>query len=206
MATLSDDTPVEAAMMNGHAKHFFVWAIAFILVAAYGLATGALSATPRCGTERWDVKTLADAAASLINFTPVASTVDALNAVAVPGAPQLHTPRWNVERQAYTIKGTLGGYKYEADRDFHVVVKGAAATMIVEFPDPGCTGALKHAEMAKARADFVTLFGQPGPRFHRVPGHQTITVTGVLFFDLLHGQTGVAKNGAELHPVLAVTR
>jgi hypothetical protein len=27
-------------------------------------------------------------------------------------------------------------------------------------------------------------------------------VTGVAFFDFLHGQTGVAPNGIELHPVL----
>jgi hypothetical protein len=27
-------------------------------------------------------------------------------------------------------------------------------------------------------------------------------VTGVAFFDYLHGQTGVAPNGIELHPVL----
>jgi hypothetical protein len=28
-------------------------------------------------------------------------------------------------------------------------------------------------------------------------------VTGVALFDFLHGQTGVARNGIELHPVLA---
>jgi hypothetical protein len=27
-------------------------------------------------------------------------------------------------------------------------------------------------------------------------------ITGVAFFDFLHGQTGVAPNGIELHPVL----
>jgi hypothetical protein len=27
-------------------------------------------------------------------------------------------------------------------------------------------------------------------------------VTGVAFFDFLHGQTGVAPNGIKLHPVL----
>jgi hypothetical protein len=28
------------------------------------------------------------------------------------------------------------------------------------------------------------------------------TVTGVAFFDFLHGQSGVPPNGIELHPVL----
>jgi hypothetical protein len=27
-------------------------------------------------------------------------------------------------------------------------------------------------------------------------------ITGVAFYDFLHGQTGVAPNGIELHPVL----
>jgi hypothetical protein len=27
-------------------------------------------------------------------------------------------------------------------------------------------------------------------------------VTGVAFFDFLHGQTGAAPNGIELHPIL----
>jgi hypothetical protein len=33
----------------------------------------------------------------------------------------------------------------------------------------------------------------------------TATVTGVGFFDIIHGQTGVAPNGIELHPVLRVS-
>ena len=32
-----------------------------------------------------------------------------------------------------------------------------------------------------------------------------VQVTGVLFFDFLHGQTGVAPNGIELHPILQIT-
>jgi hypothetical protein len=31
-----------------------------------------------------------------------------------------------------------------------------------------------------------------------------VRVTGVGFFDFLHGQTGVAPNGIELHPVLKI--
>jgi hypothetical protein len=32
---------------------------------------------------------------------------------------------------------------------------------------------------------------------------QRATVTGVAYFDFQHGQTGVAPNAIELHPVLA---
>jgi hypothetical protein len=31
-----------------------------------------------------------------------------------------------------------------------------------------------------------------------------VTVDGVLFFDVLHGQTGVVKSGVELHPVIGI--
>ena len=31
-----------------------------------------------------------------------------------------------------------------------------------------------------------------------------VTVTGIAFFDPLHGQEGVAPNGIELHPVLMI--
>jgi hypothetical protein len=34
---------------------------------------------------------------------------------------------------------------------------------------------------------------------------QRVTVIGVGFFDRLHGQTGVAPNGIELHPILSLT-
>jgi cellulase/cellobiase CelA1 len=31
-----------------------------------------------------------------------------------------------------------------------------------------------------------------------------IKINGIFFFDFKHGQTGVAKNGGELHPVLHI--
>lgn len=33
---------------------------------------------------------------------------------------------------------------------------------------------------------------------------QRVTVTGVLLFDKLHGQRGVAPNGVEMHPLLSL--
>lgn len=40
--------------------------------------------------------------------------------------------------------------------------------------------------------------------FHRLSKRMNATVTGVAFFDFLHGQTGVADNGIELHPVTSI--
>jgi hypothetical protein len=39
-----------------------------------------------------------------------------------------------------------------------------------------------------------------GDKYRSLSG--TATVSGVIFFDFLHGQRGVAPNGIELHPVL----
>jgi hypothetical protein len=38
----------------------------------------------------------------------------------------------------------------------------------------------------------------------RLEPNVPVSVTGVAFFDTLHGQEGVAKNGIELHPLLAI--
>lgn len=174
-----------------------------ILALAMPLNAGATGAA--CGTERWNVKTLTDPAASTVDFTPKPATVEQLTSLQVPGPIILHTPRYPAERQTYQISAGLVGFKLETDSDIHVVISGpSGATMIAEIPDPGCIGTLKQAEMRKARTDFIQLFGQPTKKFTRVTGSPRLTVTGVLFFDLLHGQTGVAKNGVELHPVLEV--
>ena len=35
--------------------------------------------------------------------------------------------------------------------------------------------------------------------------HRTVDVRGIGFMDPVHGQTGVAPNGVELHPVIGIT-
>lgn len=64
--------------------------------------------------------------------------------------------------------------------------------MITEAPLPACAPratALRRTQMAEARAAV-------GLCDHAV-------ITGVAFFDFQHGQTGVAPNAIELHPILA---
>jgi hypothetical protein len=41
--------------------------------------------------------------------------------------------------------------------------------------------------------------------FTRLEPNVPVSVTGVAFFDDLHGQEGVARNGIELHPIFAIT-
>jgi hypothetical protein len=57
--------------------------------------------------------------------------------------------------------------------------------------------------MSRARAAFVAACGAPTTSFRRLSG--TATITGVGFFDQIHGQEGAAPNGIEFHPVVAFT-
>jgi hypothetical protein len=77
--------------------------------------------------------------------------------------------------------------------------------MIAEIPLPACVspgpGPLR-AGIATARQECEARY-QPGPSIQQV--NVPVTVTGVGFFDFLHGQYGVTPNGIELHPVLNIT-
>jgi hypothetical protein len=178
-----------------------------LLPAKYTPDTVQAAQVPDSGKERWSVKVLRDPDAHLINFTPKTATVEQLSALPAPFTtrPKLSdTTRYPAERQVYSVTAQAVGFKYEADEDIHFVIKGASgSTMIVEFPDPSQSAkGIKGPQAAAARAACVKLFGQPAA-WRKLSGK--VTVTGVLFFDVKHGtpQTGVAKNGVELHEVLA---
>jgi hypothetical protein len=186
-------------------------------------ATGTSQAQPQtierpgvhyCAVFRWDVKTLTDPKADQVSPTVVDTTVhDLVNlpfAVHVP----LHLPRAGgptfapVELTTYRIAAKLEGWKISADDgDIHLVVHDPTTdeSMIVEFPDPKCTGkanGVQRTEMTDAR--HAVEQSCPGSTlrtsFHTLSGEATIT--GVVFFDKKHNQTGVALNGIELHPAL----
>ena len=56
----------------------------------------------------------------------------------------------------------------------------------------------------RARRGFISLFGVPHFYFRPADAGQMVEVTGVGFFDRVHGETGQAPNGIELHPVLGL--
>ena len=99
-------------------------------------------------------------------------------------------------------------YAQEGDSDLHVVLQGeTGATIIVEFPDAASCAPLSHAPglMQKAREAFLQLVhDRPTSSFKHLQRPIPVTVVGPLFFDKVHGQVGVAPNGAEIHPVLRV--
>jgi hypothetical protein len=156
-----------------------------------------------CGVERWAVKTGMDPDAAKVdqeNIVP--SSVEALSALPVPHNPTARvTP---TETSVFSVHATLTRIKLESDdSDYHLVLDdGQGRTMIVEIPSTDCIGSSPFkAAIGEVRAQVFTRF-HPGPSFKTTRGE--VTVTGVGFFDRIHGQTGVASNGIELHPVLSI--
>lgn len=159
----------------------------------------------RCGIERWDVKTLTDPAAPQVNFTPKPATVEDLAALPVPAGFGPDAARLAPELQTYMVTATLVEFKEEADSDFHLVIQGASGqSMIAEIPHANCAqGSRVLVQISAARTHFIDKLGQPSPTSW-TRANAPITLTGVLFFDVPHGQTGVALNAVELHPILEV--
>lgn len=179
-----------------------------------GAANGTLpvKAAVPCGVERWAVKTLADPEGlDLPTSSPRLTTVAQLRAIKPPTRSQLDAAKKTrltlVEISAYEVKAEVVGYKLEADEDYHVVIADPGkldATMIAEIPAPGCVPKVLAAEFSGLRADFDRFVGTPTKRYRKLARPVELTLHGVGFFDFLHGQTGVAPNGVELHPVIGI--
>ena len=161
-----------------------------------------------CGTERWAVKTLSDEEADCVNFTPKHTTVSWLVAQQRPEHLREQGRSGSIECQVWELTAQLVEFKAENDGDFHIVLadlEKPSVTMIVEFPDLSCAGVCDsphRAEIVRARESFTQVFGLPPKRFQRPTQPAMVTITGVGFFDFKHGQTGLAPNGVEIHPVI----
>ena len=157
-----------------------------------------------CGVERWSVKTGTDAGARAVNQGyHFPTTVSRLDALTPPGSLPAGSRVRPVETTVYTLDATLLRYKQEADSDYHLVLTDGQNTMIGEIPAAYCTGANSAflAGIRTARYQFSQHYRVEN-RFRYTHAH--VRITGVGFFDFPHGQSGVAPNAIELHPVLEV--
>jgi hypothetical protein len=144
------------------------------------------SAALACGVERWQVKTLQDRPRLL----PTRSTIIA-HLVKLPRPVSLPATRLPFERHVFSLIATVTLARPEPDGDLHLVLNQGVRHMIAEAPSPSCTyraTPLRRRQMAKARR-AVRLCARA-------------RVVGVAFWDFFHGQTGVAPNAIELHPIL----
>jgi hypothetical protein len=183
-------------------------ALAAILAVASDDSSAMTTALPKCGVARWDVKTLSDPAAGKVNYKPRATTIRTLRRKQPTVNISLLTPRLKgtVEMRVWRLRNVqLIEAGRADDKDIHLVIRDSRRrTMIVEFPDPDCSGAAlskKRAVMRQARASLIAACGHIPTKFVDLRGRATIE--GVGFFDEVHRQNGVAPNGVELHPVLS---
>jgi hypothetical protein len=140
-----------------------------------------------CGVEAWPQKVLTDPGAGrALRPAPMATTIAQIGAL----------PR-TARRRAYSVEGQVQAVKREADGDLHVIIAHGDFWMIVELPNPACVPAESKAIAAIRRAWLQAADLRVGQRVRAV---------GMLFFDRLHGQSGAAPNGAELHPLFSIRR
>jgi hypothetical protein len=140
-----------------------------------------------CGVERWTVKTLQD------RPTLLAAKVTTIAFLTSRPAPaSLPTTRLPFERHIYTVTAAVTLVRAESDGDFHLVLSDGSRTMIAESPEADCNSGATPARITQMQTARAALRLCSKAR-----------VTGVAFFDFKHGQTGVAPNAIELHPVLA---
>jgi hypothetical protein len=98
----------------------------------------------------------------------------------------------------------LTEYKLEPDSDYHLILSdGSGNSMISEIASPACVGSssILLSGIQNARSEFDARY-TPTSSFQTA--NVPVTVTGVGFFDFLHGQAGVAPNDIELHAVLDI--
>jgi hypothetical protein len=151
-------------------------------------STLAANARVLCGVERWTVKTLQDRPRLL----PLRDTTIAY-LVTRPRPDTLPDRRLPFERHIFRVTASVTLVREEDDGDLHLVLSDGRRTMIAESPSsPACTShatPTRRRQMVRARVQIRLC--------------TRARVTGVAFFDFFHGQTGVARNAIELHPVLS---
>jgi hypothetical protein len=158
-----------------------------------------------CGVERWSVKTGTDADISKINVnSSTANTIATMRGWTAPSPIPANNRVSPFETTVWVLNATLTQYKLESDQDYHLILQDASGlTMIAEIPAPSCVGSGSPfaTGVSQARAAFDA-------KFNVTTSFQTanipVQIKGVGMFDFLHGQTGVAPNGIELHAVLNI--
>ena len=153
----------------------------------------------KCGVERWAIKTGTDPYTGSVSLVPHETTIATLAALAAAGGGTMReSPTETTLWQLTDV--TLSELKLEADSDEHLVLSDGAATLIAEVPFPTCASAspwVCFISRVRGEIDARYTVGT-SPQYPAA----VVTVRGVGFFDTLHGQTGVAPNAIELHPVL----
>lgn len=154
-----------------------------------------------CGTERWTVKTATDDDRHHINTKARDVSIRYLRKRTTPSYRPQTGRVAPVELTTYRVHARLVEYVREDDGDDHLVLQDKAGrTIIAEIPDPTCVAHISPVKAAiRTARDHMTARYNVTSDFTFT--NQRVIVKGVGFFDYFHGQTGMAPNDLELHPV-----
>jgi hypothetical protein len=172
-------------------------------------STGSLPFSPElaavsCPVERGPVKQGSDADRAKVSTTVNRTTIAYLGIRPKPSSYPKNNRIAPYELKTWQIDGLLTQYKQEADGDLHLIVRDSGGrTMIAEIPYPSCVPSASRWKslITSARSTFTHAYA--ASTSWRT-ANRSITVRGLVMFDPLHGQSGAAKNGIELHPVIGV--
>jgi hypothetical protein len=160
-----------------------------------------------CGVERWSIKTLIDTDTTNINFNNVVpSTIQYQRSLLKPTT--LPDTRLQQEDTVYSIDCIMYKYKLETDNDIHIVIHAVgdtSQTMVAEIVNEQCPGIVntsRYNQFNNLRVWFDSTY-HPTSSFKTA--NVQMRITGVGFFDFLHGQTGIPPNGREIHPILTMS-
>lgn len=171
-----------------------------VFVLVFAALSEAPTAQPQsaCGVVRWRVKVGIDDDAARVDTSPIRTTVAELVSLT---RPQVNFPQRKrvapVELQTFLLRARLVRVVTEDDSDLHLVLRDLdndRLTLVAEIPHPACAG-----------DDALALrFEAARHALRRVTRNGLVEITGIGFFDSLHGQSGMAENGFEIHPVLRI--
>ena len=203
-------------------------AIGILMLPAEAQSNSAMARQFLKEKDRWAVKTGSDAAAKYLRVnvtqpTRVRKIIPIDRPIELPlkgpGSKLTQINRYSdTESKVFSIDADILRYSVDPeDHDIYLVLRdhddlkaedaaadsGERRTMIAKIPDPSLVVASSpwRSAIAHARRTFEQRF-RPGVGFTERVIHAR--VTGVGFFDYLHGQNGVSLNGLELHPVLNI--
>ena len=161
-----------------------------------------------CGIERWKIKTLSDADTIFVNF-------DTIRKSSVQEQISFNAPygklgsRLASETTVYSIDCFIIGFANEDDKDIHIIVEDVNTdeTMVIEIVKPECLdvqNTSRYEALKRLYEWFTNNVGIPRHSFTFLKEHKLVTITGIGFWDFLHGQKGMANSGREIHPVLSM--
>lgn len=157
---------------------------------------------PRCGNERWAIKTGTDSEAGLVDLNLIIpTTIARMRAWPAPEMIPIDKRFAPHERTVYAIFGSLSQYRSKDDSNYELIIRDREGNAIVcEIPCPCCVAEASPflSRITKARKDFDDRFDVTDEfQSADIP----VVIIGTGFFD---SRRDTAPNGIELHPVLGI--